>query len=252
MGRCSRCGRKRFLRSFPRRLDIPELRAMVSHWPWHRVQICPACEPAFQREFDERLALLAPQAVAAEGDVTQGVCLMCGNQDPDAKMLQSARWTDAAGAPVATRFHVCPGCHGRLLVNNIVSAAELASAADLRALLPRLPEVGAELIKRNEGWSLAEGPGPEGSQELERDLSLETAAQKAHQFWAAPPVAIAETDGTPVRGATLLPDAAGAIRTRLELQWRTGRTDTPVAVALAVYRTSRGYTLVRYAARPAG
>lgn len=222
---------------------------MVSHWPWHRVEVCPACEPAFDAEFRRRLLLLAPQAVAQEADVSERVCLMCGTQDTAADALPSARWVDSSGGPVAGRFHVCGDCRGTILANSVVSAAELRSAADFRTLLAALPEVADDLVRRTEGWSLREGDGPAGASEVRRGLAFEAAADEAAAFWAAAPQAItAESDG-PQRGATLLPDTAGAIRTHLDLRWRPGApaSGEVAAAALGVYRSAEGYTLVRVA-----
>ena len=249
MGRCSRCGRKRLLLGFPRRLAMPELRAMVSHWPWHRVEVCPRCAEAFQKEFAERLRLLAPDAVADEGEVTAEVCLLCGNQGADATCVESGRWVDASGRAVATRFRVCDLCRGKVLVNSIVSAAELRSGADFEKLLRGLPEVSADLVQRTEGWSPAEGAGPAGSSGVERELGVEAAVNEAESFWSTTPEPIAEADGTPVRGATLKPDRHGAIRTHLELLWRSGRRDTSIEAALRVYRTAGGYVVVRFPVR---
>jgi len=226
---------------------------MVSHWPWHRVEVCPDCEPAFDAEFRRRLLLLAPQAVAQEADVTERVCLMCGTQDPAAAYLPSGRWVDASGVPVAGRFHVCGACCGAILASGIVSAAELRSAADVRTLLAALPEVTEDLVRRTEDWLLTRGDGPAGASEVCRGLSLDEAAGHAARFWAGIPLGIPR-GGTAQRGATLLPEAVGAIRTHLDLRWRAGATAAlceKYQVALSVYRSAEGYVLVRLEDWPA-
>ena len=246
MGQCGRCGKKRFLLKFPQRLDMPELRAMVSHWPWHRVQVCPDCRGAFEAEFRQRLMLLAPDAMAEDGDVSEGVCLLCGNQSSQAVYTPSARWVDPSGAPVLGKFSVCDDCRGKLLLNHIVSAAELHSGGDFRKLLPLLPEVGQELVRQNESWSLGEGPGPEGSTEVLRDLELEAAANTAALFWTAAPTAIARAGEPPIRGAMMLPEGKMAIRTHLALRWYSGTPNSLRTAAMGVYRTAGGYAIVRY------
>ena len=250
MGQCSRCGRKRWLRKFPQRLAVPELRAMVSHWPWHRVEVCPDCEGTFGEEFRQRLCLLAPEVIAQEGDISERLCLLCGDQTPGATHLLSGRWVDPTGRPVATRFSVCSRCQGQVIACGIISVAELRSAADMQKVLTALPEVNEDLVRRTEGWSLAEGPGPEGAAAVVRDLSLEAAVGRAQDFWAKVPAEIRKAGGEPIRGATLLPDSSGAIRTHLDLQWRTRRTDAPHAMAMAVYRTAGAYIVARFPAQP--
>ena len=244
MGQCVRCNKKRLLLKFPQRLAVPELRAMVSHWPWHRVQVCPACQDDFDREFRTRLRLLAADAVAQEADVSESVCLMCGNQDPGATYAASARWVDASGAPAGTRFRICQECRGKVLAGQIVSAAELRSASDFQKVLGSLGQVAEDLVQRIEGWSLGGGPGPDGSSRVERGLSLEAAAAQADSFWTAPPEAVRAAAGPVLRGATLKPDRPGSIRTHLELQWRGGPPTAPIAVTLRIYRTAAGYVLV--------
>jgi hypothetical protein len=249
MGRCKRCGKKRFLLSFAKLLDVPELRAMVSHWPWHRVEVCPSCRPAFEDEFRRRVLLLAPGVMAQEGDVAERVCLLCGNQEAGAAYIPSARWTDAAGAPLAARFNVCGDCRGQVLANNIVSAAKLRAAEDFQKLLAQLPEVSDDLVRRSEGWSPGGGDGPAGSSGLQRRVLLQAAADEALKFWSAPPAVVAGARGTPARGAMMAPEKSGAIRTHLELRWQARGGPSPMEVALGIYRLAEGFTLVRYGPR---
>ena len=250
MGQCKQCGRRRFLRGFPRRLDLPEMRALVSHWPWHKVQVCPECRPAFDAEFRRRIALMGPQAMAEEGDVTAAVCLFCGTQEADAGYEPAARWVDAAGALLATRFMVCSACRGKILVNGIVSAGELRETKDFQTLLAALPEVTDDLVRRTEGWSPAAGPGPAGAKEVRRGLALDIAAVGVEQFWHGPPAIFEHDPATPIRGAMLRPEKNNAIRTHLVLEWRTSQTERPEAVSLSVYRMGNGFVLVRGAAKP--
>ncbi len=246
MGQCSRCGRQA-ADEFPQYLAIPELRAMVNHWPWHRVPVCAECREAFDRDFRTRVRLLAADAVAQQGDVTEPVCLLCGNQDAAAELAPSARWVDAAGNPAATRFSVCRECRGKVLVGRVVSAAELRSAADFRTALAALSQVADSLVQRAEGWSLSDGPGPQGCAGVERGLSVEAAAEQAFAFWSTTPDAVKKAGGHVQRGATLKPDKPGAIRLYLELQWRGGDPSAPTSATLRVYRAAPGYLIVRMA-----
>ncbi len=250
MGQCKQCGKRRFLRGFPRRLDLPEMRALVSHWPWHKVQICPECRPAFDAEFRRRMALMGPQALAEEGDVTATVCLLCGTQEAEAGYEKSARWVDAAGAPLATHFLVCGACRGKIIANGIVSAAELRETKDFQTLLAALPKVTDDLVRRTEGWSPAEGPGPDGAAEVQRGLDIIQASVEADRFWGAPPGVLANLPGKPIRGAMLRPEKNNAIRMHLALEWRTSQTDAPQAVALRFYRMGKGFVVVRGAVKP--
>jgi hypothetical protein len=250
MGQCKQCGRRRFLRGFPRRLDLPEMRALVSHWPWHKVQVCPECRPAFDAEFRRRIALMGPQAVAEEGDVTTAVCLFCGTQEADAGYEPAARWVDAAGALLAMRFMVCGACRGKTIANGIVSAGELRETKDFQTLLAALPEVTDDLVRRTEGWSPAAGPGPDGAAEVRRGLDVIQAAVAADTFWQKPPGELASLPGPPIRGAMLQPEKNNAIRTHLVLEWRTSQTERPEAVSLSVYRMGSGFVLVRGTAKP--
>jgi hypothetical protein len=246
MGKCKRCGRKRWLLKFPTQLDIPEMRAMVSHWPWHRVQVCPDCQSSFEADFRKRLLLLAPDAMAQDADVAEEVCLLCGTQSAGGVYEPSGRWVAPSGAPVLGRFSVCGSCRGKLLNGPIVSAAELTSGTDFRKLLPLLPEASADLVERNEGWRLGDGPGPQGSTEVLRGLELEAAANTAALFWTTAPSVVAEAEAPSMRGAMLCPEGKTAIRTHLSLRWRAGKPDSPERAAMSVYRTADRFTIVRF------
>jgi hypothetical protein len=192
------------------------------------------------------MALMGPQAVAEEGDVTATVCLLCGTQEAEAGYERSARWVAAAGGGlVATHFLVCGSCRGKILVNGIVSAGELRETKDFQTLLTALPEVTGDLVRRTEGWSPAEGPGPDGAAEVERGLDMIQASVVADMFWHRPPWELDNLPGVPIRGAMLRPEKNNAIRTHLALEWRTSQTDAPQAVGLSVYRLGKEYVVVR-------
>jgi len=244
MGQCRRCGKKRWLLAFPRRLDVPELRAMVSHWPWHRVEVCPSCAGAFQDEFRRRVALLAADALAQEGDVSERVCLLCGEQSAEAGYVPSARWVNPQGTPAGGRFFVCGACQGRLTANNVVSAAELGGVDDFRKLLVALSEASDDVVRSDEGWSLAGGAGPAGAKEVLRHLAAEDASRRCAEFWGRPPEGLGGAGA--VRGAMMLPEKPGSIRTHLELRWKAGGGGAKAAVALGVYRVGEGYVVVRF------
>lgn len=224
---------------------------MVSHWPWHKVQICPQCGPAFDTEFRRRMTLMGPQAVAEDGDVTATVCLLCGTQEAEAGYEPSARWVDAAGGPVATHFQVCAACRGKILANGIVSAGELRETKDFQTLLAALPHVTDDLVRRTENWSPAEGPGPAGAAEVQRGLDLIQTVNATEKFWHTPPGEFKNLPGTPIRGAMLRPEKNNAIRTHLALEWRTSQTDAPQTIGLDVYRLGNNkFVVVRGAVKP--
>ena len=76
-------------------------------------------------------------------------------------------------------------------------------------------------------------------------MTLDAAAQKAAEFWSTGPAELAGARNA-VRGAMILPEKPGAIRTHLELRWKASKESPDTAAALAVYRTAGGYVLVRF------
>lgn len=258
MAQCKQCGRKKLFANFARRLDIPEMRNMVSHWPWHTVRICPQCLSEFDRQFTERVQFLAPQIMAENADVTQPVCLMCGTQSTQLAYTQTGRWVDPAGLPAAGKFHVCQQCRGRIISDGVISSTEIEASPQFERLLAAIPLVQPATVLDIDGWDIADNNAqPDAAAEVIRNLSLVAAVNIAETWWSVAPRCIADAPGTPTRAAMLTGgDAAtagahGKIPTHLVLAWRTLQTDQPAEMDMWVYRLPTGYTIVRFDPRPA-
>ncbi len=250
MAQCKLCKRKRLLGNFPRRLDIPELRSMVSHWPWHRVQVCPQCLPQFDQQFAERVQHLAPQVVAEGGDVSEPVCLMCGTQDPDLAYIHSGRWVDPSGEPMAGRFSVCQKCRGTVIRGPVISSTEIHASPEFEKILQAMPQVQPSLVSNVDGWDIVEGQ-PQGAAEVLRNLPMEAAVSIAEAWWSVAPRCIADSPGITARAAMIHPEGQGKIGTHLVLAWRNFEAPETTEMDMWLYRLPQGYTIVRFDPRPA-
>lgn len=260
MAQCRQCGRKKLLSNFARRLDIPEMRSMVSHWPWHRVRVCPECLEDFDRRFAERVQFLAPQILRESADVAEQVCLMCGTQDEKLAYTRTGRWIDPSGEPVSGKFSVCQKCRGRIIHGGVISSAEIQASPQFEKLLKAVPQLQPSTIRDIDGWDTEGGALPEGAAEVLRDLSLEAAINIAETWWAVAPRSIADAPGTTARAAMLGSggpggsggrSGGGSIPTHLVLAWQTFDTNESIEMSLWVYHLPESYLIVRFDPRPA-
>jgi len=192
MARCDVCKERFLLKGLNRRLAIPEYRAMVGIWPWIPVRVCDACLEAHERDFLDRLRLLAPQVLENDEPIVAPVCLACGAVESAGGWRDASKWLDAAGRPVRrARFHLCGRHAGAVYIDGIVVSPNLSSAERLAEALDELPAAGADLLARVEGWRPGEAAGPAGATHFKPDLSRgATAAAEAIRFWQEAPAGL--------------------------------------------------------------
>jgi hypothetical protein len=191
MARCDVCKERFLLKGLNRRLAIPEYRAMVGIWPWIPVRVCDACLEAHERDFLDRLRLLAPQVLENDEPIVAPVCLACGAVESAGGWRDASKWLDAAGRPVRrARFHLCGRHAGAVYIDGIVVSPNLSSAERLAEALDELPAAGADLLARVEGWRPGEAAGPAGATHFKPDLSRDAAAAEAFRFWQEAPAGL--------------------------------------------------------------
>jgi len=191
MARCDACKERFLLKGLNRRLAIPEYRAMVGIWPWIPVRVCDACLEAHERDFLDRLRLLAPQVLENDEPIVGHVCLACGAIESAGGWREASKWLDAASRSVRrARFHLC-GKHTRAVyIDGIVVSPNFSSAERLAEALDELPAAGADLLARVEGWRPGEAAGPAGATLFKPDLSRDAAAAEAFRFWQEAPAGL--------------------------------------------------------------
>ncbi|MGB2802763.1 MAG: hypothetical protein WBD52_10700 [Phycisphaerae bacterium] len=190
MARCDICKERFLLKGLNRRLAIPEYRAMVGIWPWIPVRVCDACLEAHERDFLDRLRLLAPQVLENDEPIVGHVCLACGAVESSGSWREASKWLDAAGQPVRrARFHLCDKHAGAVYIDGIVVSSNFLSAERLAEALDELPAAGADLLARVEGWRPGEAAGPAGATHFKPDLSRDAAAE-AFRFWQEAPAGL--------------------------------------------------------------
>jgi hypothetical protein len=203
------------------------------------VRVCPDCIAAYDRDFLERLRLLAPQVLENDEPVSARVCLACGRTGVRGPWRRASKWVDAAGRPVRrATFHLCRDHADAVYVDGIVVASNLAGR--MGEVLAELPPVAGDLLERIEGWRPERGSGPAGTEGFRGNLSAAEAALEADDFWSAPPETLE------ARAAWLGPVRKDyGLRYRLDMvcDRRGGRRDGLVIVRtapdrLAAYRYS--------------
>ena len=261
MARCDVCKKRFLLKGLNRRLAIPEYRAMVGIWPWIPVRVCDACLEAHERDFLDRLRLLAPQVLENDEPIVGHVCLACGAVASSGGWREASKWLDAAGRPVRrARFHLCGKHAGAVYIDGIVVSPNFSSAERLAEALDELPAAGADLLARVEGWRPGEAAGPAGARlggrsacgeisqsgrgrratHFKPDLSRDAAAAEAFRFWQEAPA------GLEAKAAWMGPVRKDyRMRYRLDLvrDFSAGRRESLVVVrtapeAFALYRTA--------------
>jgi hypothetical protein len=191
MARCDACKERFLLKGLNRRLAIPEYRAMVGIWPWIPVRVCDRCLEAHERDFLDRLRLLAPQVLENDEPIVGHVCLACGAVASPGGWREASKWLDAAGRPVRrARFHLCGKHAGAVYIDGIVVSPNFLSAERLAEALDELPAAGADLLARVEGWRPGEATGPAGATHFKPDLARDAAAAEAFRFWQEAPTGL--------------------------------------------------------------
>jgi hypothetical protein len=182
MATCHVCKHRFPLRGLNRRLALPEYRSAIGFWPWLRVRVCDDCVERHDRDFLERLRLLAPDVLANEEPIVGMVCLACGTTSSDGPWRRVSKWIDAAGQPVRqATFHLC-GAHAHTVyIDGIVVTSNFAARLD--EVLDVLPVAGAQLLERNEGWRPGEGDGPPGAGDFTPGRSRDETRTAVKAFW---------------------------------------------------------------------
>ncbi len=254
MPTCDLCDRDVSRRDLVRRLAIPEYRAMTGVWPWHEIAVCPACVEVHDRDFLERVRLLAPQVLEHDEPIAADVCLACGTVSSPEGWTQAGTWVDSDGAPTrAPRFRLCAAHAEAVYIDGVVVASNLAGRVG--EVLAELPTAGADLLERVEGWRPGQG-APAGATDVAADRADEEVRADVLAFWTARP------EGLAARGAWL-----GPVRRDYRMRYRLdvvrdradGTRETLVVVrtgpeTFTTYRTARARQGrgVRAAARPGG
>jgi hypothetical protein len=251
MATCAVCRKRSFLRPLHRRLAIPEYRAMTGFWPWLQVRVGPECVDAYDRDFLERLRLLAPQVLENDEPIVGRVCLACGRVDAAGPWRKASKWIDSCGRPVRrATFHLCREHAGAVYVEGIVVSSNLAGR--MGEVLDELPAVPGDLLDRVEGWRPQAGwrlslasrlARPAGAETFADALTRQEAVALADRFWS-------ETGDLEARAAWLGPVRKDyGLRYRLDLarDLAAGRRDVLVVLRTAPDRFAAYRT---HAARP--
>jgi hypothetical protein len=184
MAVCHVCKKRHVARGLNRRLAIPEYRAVIGFWPWVPVRVCDECVVAHDRDFRERMALLAPDVVENDEPVSRQVCLACAAVEAAGPWTECSKWVDAAGRPARrARFHLCPPHADLAYVDGIIVSSNLTDGRRLGAVLDELPAVGAAILERVEGWHPPSGQGPPGALDFTPDRTRAETVEAALRFW---------------------------------------------------------------------
>jgi hypothetical protein len=192
MAVCEICDKRYLLRPLNARLDIPEYRMMTGFWPWAEVRVCDACLEDYDREFAERLRLLAPDVLENDEPVAEEVCLACGTIEPHGGWHLVSRWVDGGNRPVRrATFYLC-GQHKDLpYVEGIVVSSNLLDLPRMEAVLDELPAAGGDLLARVEGWRVAQATsGPPGAMDFAPGWKRDAVAAFALESWKAKPAGL--------------------------------------------------------------
>jgi len=230
MAVCDVCKGRLGLKRLHRRLAIPEYRSMIGFWPWLHIKVCDDCVTGHDRDFRERLALLAPDVFENDEPIVRKVCLACGAAEADVAWHPQSKWTDAAGRPARrATFYLC-GDHADLpYVDGIVVGTNLVSRSRMAEVLQELPVVGPDLVKRVERWDPEQDHGPAGAADFAAERGSDDVLDDTMQFWEGTP------EGLEARAAWLGPVRRDyRMRYRLDLvrDFDDGRRE-----ALVVIRT---------------
>jgi hypothetical protein len=244
MAVCDICGTRYLFRPLNARLDIPEYRAMTGFWPWGEVRVCDACLADYDREFTERLRLLAPDVLENDEPVAEEVCLACGTIDSHGPWRLVSRWVDAENRPARrASAHLCHRHKDLPYVEGIVVSSNLLDVERMESVLDELPAAGGDLLARVEGWRVAQQSshdrlalpgatsGPPGAMDFTPGRKRDAVAHFALKFWKAKP------DGLDAKAAWL-----GPVRKDYRLRYRLDMVRdfvTPQRETLSIVRVGR-------------
>jgi len=242
MAVCHACKKRYLWRGLNRRLAVPEYRSMTGFWPWVGVRVCDGCLEGYERNFLERLRLLAPDVLENDEPIVGEVCLVCGTLAPSGGWHEASKWTAPDGRPARrARFRLCPAHRRVAYVDGIVVTTSLADESRFGAVLGELPTVGGDLLARVEHWRPEDGRGPPGTDAFAADRNLRETARQALDFWQGRP------EGLIAKAAWL-----GPVRKEYRMRYRldlvreddAGRRETFSVVRLgddrfAAYRTAQ-------------
>ena len=153
MAVCNICNQRFPVRGLKRLMAIPEYRSLIGFWPWTAVQVCDGCAAGHDRDFRERLGLLAPDVLENDEPVVGEVCLACGATESDDPWREAAKWVDAAGRPTRrARFRLCSRHADETYVDGLIVSSNLTDAARMAEVFEELPIAGGDLLARVEGW----------------------------------------------------------------------------------------------------
>jgi hypothetical protein len=187
MSTCAACGKRHLWRRLGRRLAIPEYRMLTGFWPWIDVRVCDGCLENYDREFAERLHLLAPDVLENNEPVVERVCLVCGTLESPGEWREAWRWVTAEGRPARhARFFLCSRHADFPYVDGIIVSSNLTSLDRMKAVLNELPTVGSDLLARVEHWRPEEGKGPPEAAGFAAGLTRDQAAEAALHYWRQP------------------------------------------------------------------
>jgi hypothetical protein len=246
MSVCDVCKKRFVLKRLKPRLAIPEYRAMIGFWPWVALEVCDDCAPRHDRNFAERLKLLAPDVIENDEPIVRPVCLACAAVETDGAWHEAAKWVDPNGRPVRrSRFSLCEAHRGAVYADGIVISSNLAGAEALRSVLDELPAVTEALVARAAGWSLTRDDGPAGAADLRANRTQEETLADAAAFWQASP------DGLEAKAAWLGPVRKDyRMRYRLDLvrDYAAGRRESLIVIRTSPTRFTTFRTVVSAAA----
>ena len=244
MAVCHACKKRYLWRGLNRRLAVPEYRSMTGFWPWVGVQVCDGCLEGYERNFLERLRLLAPDVLENDEPIVGEVCLACGTLAPGdgGPWQEASKWAGPDGRAVRrARFRLCPAHRQAVYIEGVVAATNLADESRMRAVLGELPTVGGELLERVEHWRPEDGRGPPGAEAFVEGMNRHETAAKALDFWQGRP------EGLVAKAAWL-----GPVRKEYRMRYRldlvreddAGRRDAFSIIRLgddrfAAYRTAQ-------------
>ena len=248
MAVCDICDTRYLFRPLNARLDIPEYRAMTGFWPWGKVRVCDACLADYDREFTERLRLLAPDVLENDEPVAEEVCLACGTIDSHGRWHLVSRWVGAENLPARrASAHLCHRHKDLPYVEGIVVSSNLLDVERMESVLGELPAAGGDLLARVEGWRVAQATsGPPGAMDFTPGRKRDAVARFALEFWKAKP------DGLDAKAAWL-----GPVRKDYRLRYRLDMVRdfaTPQRETLSIVRIGRDLfatyrTMARMAAK---